>query len=105
MPVAGEIVWVDHQASVQFRVRPILFRLIRVLPLDTYVGWVWLDGYELDQHGDAVERRSIWVQPAGLRSAGRAPDPRIRNKPLNRAPVELPRQRATSAITTTGRTR
>jgi hypothetical protein len=32
-------------------------------------GWTWLDGYQLDAGGDAVERRSIFVQIDGLQQA------------------------------------
>jgi hypothetical protein len=56
-----------------------LFRVIRVHDWPTYDGWVWLDGYELNSAGDAVERRSIFVQVSGLRQVGKAPDPRTRN--------------------------
>ncbi|GAB1688327.1 hypothetical protein KRM28CT15_01300 [Krasilnikovia sp. M28-CT-15] len=65
-------------ASVQFSA-PMLFRVIRVHDWPTYEGWVWLDGYELNSAGDAVERRSIFVQANGLRQVGKAPDPRARN--------------------------
>jgi hypothetical protein len=57
---------VTRTASVQF-VSPIFFRVIRVHDWPTYHGWIWLDGYELDSSGDAVERRSIFVQISGLR--------------------------------------
>ena len=56
-----------------------LFRVIRVHDWPTYDGWTWLDGYELNSSGDAVERRSIFVQVDGLRQVGKAPDPRTRN--------------------------
>ncbi|WP_341483433.1 hypothetical protein [Micromonospora cathayae] len=62
---AGDLLYVTQAASVQFT-RPVAFRLIRVLDRPTYDGWVWLDGYQLDTAGDAVARRSIFVQPAGL---------------------------------------
>jgi hypothetical protein len=71
---AGELVEVTREASVQF-VRPFLFRVIRVLDLVTYDGWVWLDGYQLNAKGDAVARRSIFVQPAGLRRPRTVPAP------------------------------
>jgi hypothetical protein len=45
-----------------------MFRVIRVHDWPTYEGWVWLDGYQLNAAGDAVERRSIFVQRAGLRT-------------------------------------
>jgi hypothetical protein len=50
---------------VQFT-EPIMFRVIRVLDWQTPDGWAWLDGYQLDGAGDAVERRSIFVQLTGL---------------------------------------
>ncbi|MEU8821788.1 hypothetical protein [Actinoplanes sp. NPDC048796] len=78
LPRAGDILHVGKAASVQFAA-PILFRVIRVLITDTYQGWIWLDGYELNPQGDAVERRSIFVQLAGLRAIAKAPDPRARN--------------------------
>jgi hypothetical protein len=56
---------VTREASVQF-IEPLLFRVIRVHDWPTYDGWVWLDGYQLNSAGDAVERRSIFVQVNGL---------------------------------------
>jgi hypothetical protein len=53
---------------VQFST-PMLFRVIRVHDWSTYNGWAWLDGYELNSAGDAVERRSIFVQLDGLQPA------------------------------------
>jgi hypothetical protein len=46
-----------------------LFRVIRVHDWSTYDGWAWLDGYELNAAGDAVDRRSIFVQVGGLQRA------------------------------------
>lgn len=66
-PCSGDVYAIGRAASVQFTQNPILFRVIRVETKDTYVGWVWLDGYEINTAGDAVERRSIFVQLAGLR--------------------------------------
>ena len=65
LPKAGDLVVVGRAASVQF-VTPITCRVIRVLDWITYDGWCWLDVYQLDAKGDAVARRSIFVQPAGL---------------------------------------
>ena len=66
-PRAGDVLVVGPAASVQFN-PPILFRVIRPrLDLTTYVGWIWLDGYQLDELGAAVARREIFVQLAGLR--------------------------------------
>jgi hypothetical protein len=78
LPRSGDILHVTREASVQF-VEPLLFRVIRVHDWPTYDGWVWLDGYELNAGGDAVERRSIFVRISGLRAVGSTPDIRTRN--------------------------
>ena len=78
LPRSGDVIHVTKAASVQFAA-PMLFRVIRVHDWPTYEGWIWLDGYELNTAGDAVERRSIFVQVSGLRAVGKAPDPRARN--------------------------
>src|SRR3954447_25856290 len=78
LPRSGDVIHVTKAASVQFAT-PMLFRVIRVHDWPTYEGWIWLDGYELNSSGDAVERRSIFVQVSGLRQVGKAPDPRARN--------------------------
>lgn len=75
LPKAGDLVQVTRAASVQF-VEPIRCRVVRVLDWITYDRWVWLDVYQLDDRGDAVARRSIFVQPAGLRVLRPAPTPR-----------------------------
>ncbi|TCB87872.1 hypothetical protein E0H26_28680 [Micromonospora zingiberis] len=62
---AGDLLRVTAAASVQFHT-PMLFRVIRELDWVTYDGWVWVDGYQLDSNGQAVARRSIFVQRAGL---------------------------------------
>lgn len=63
---AGDIVQITREASVQF-LKPMMFRVIRVHDWPTYDGWMWLDGYQLNSAGDAIERRSIFVQQAGLK--------------------------------------
>ena len=65
LPRSGDVLRVTKTASVQF-IQPILFRVIRVHDWQTYDGWAWLDGYQLNASGDAVARRSIFVQLAGL---------------------------------------
>ncbi|MGW0502327.1 hypothetical protein [Micromonospora sp. NPDC003241] len=68
-PHAGDLLLIGPQASVQFR-RPILFRVIRVfLTWTTYDGWIWLEGCQIDMRGEAVTRRAVFVQTAGLCSA------------------------------------
>lgn len=75
-------------ASVQFA-RPILFRVIRIHDdWSTYVGWIWLDGYELNNAGDAVERRSVFVQISGIRPVSKSPD----RRPANTRPVVAPQR-------------
>ena len=58
-----------REASVQFAASPLLFRVIRVHDWSTYDGWAWLDGYELNAAGEAVDRRTIFVQVGGLQPA------------------------------------
>jgi hypothetical protein len=65
LPRSGDVLRVTRAASVQFA-QPLLFRVIRVHEWPTYSGWAWLDGYELNTAGDAVERRSIFVRLKGL---------------------------------------
>lgn len=74
----GELLLVDRRASVQFA-EPIWFRLIRHVPRPTYEGWAWLDGYQLNGVGDAIERREIFVQLAGLRVLSEAGQQKTRN--------------------------
>ncbi|MEV6970172.1 hypothetical protein AB0M47_34190 [Hamadaea sp. NPDC051192] len=71
-PKAGDILHVTRDASVQFATA-IFFRVIRVHDWPTYDGWLWLDGYQLNAAGDAVERRSIFVQGNGLRQVRQNP--------------------------------
>lgn len=100
-PRAGDVLHVTSAASVQFGGdREIFFRLIRCRDWPTYDGWVWLDGYELNGNGDAVERRDIWVRFAGLRwldlDAVRPARPRpanARSYASARRPVPSPVQR------------
>ena len=72
IPRSGEVIRVTRAASVQFAAAPLLFRVIRVHDWSTYDGWAWLDGYELNSIGEAVDRRSIFVQVGGLQPANPA---------------------------------
>jgi hypothetical protein len=86
LPRSGDVIQVDGEASVQFGGgREIGFRLIRVHDWPTYDGWVWLDGYELNGCGEAVERRSIFVRIAGLHVLGAARDVRQKRPADQRA--------------------
>ena len=86
LPRSGDVLHVTRAASVQF-LRPIMFRVIRVLDWPTYDGWLWLDGYELNAAGDAVNRRSIFVLQEGLRQLQAAPAPRQHTVRTARRPV------------------
>lgn len=67
-PRPGDVFFVGRAASVQFAGdRAITVRVIRVDQRITYVGYVWIYVYVLDPDYCAVERRSIFVQVAGLR--------------------------------------
>ncbi|MFD6753558.1 MULTISPECIES: hypothetical protein [Micromonospora] len=95
LPRSGDVLNVTSAASVQF-IRPIHFRVIRVLDRPTYDGWLWLEGYELNAAGDAVNRRSIFVQRAGLHLVQAAPQPQPRphtvrsaRRPVARTPVRV----------------
>lgn len=68
LPRSGDVLRITRTASAQFAA-PIMFRVIRVHDWQAYDGWTWLDGYQLDAGGVAVERRSIFVQIDGLQKA------------------------------------
>ncbi|WP_203980585.1 hypothetical protein, partial [Micromonospora phaseoli] len=66
MPPFGSGDLLHLSASPQFS-RPMVLRLIRILPRTTYDGWLWVEGYQLNAAGDAVERRELFVRVAGVR--------------------------------------
>jgi hypothetical protein len=64
----GAVFFVGRDASVQFAGdSAITVRVIRVDRRPTYAGWEWLDVYVLGFRGEAIDRRQIFVQTAGLR--------------------------------------
>ncbi|GIF09807.1 hypothetical protein [Actinoplanes siamensis] len=68
IPRPGDVVIVDGRASVQFAdTRWLMFRVISVGGKPTYEGWIWIQGYSLNSAGEAIERREVFVQHAGLR--------------------------------------
>jgi hypothetical protein len=72
LPRPGDVLRLGREASVQFAgASAIRLRVIHVDDRPTYRGWCWLDGYQLDNSGEAVQRRTIYVQVAGLRKEGR----------------------------------
>lgn len=100
-PSSGDVLRVTRAASVQF-IEPLFFRVIRVLDWATYDGWAWLDGYELNTAGDAVSRRSIFVQLSGLQAINSGPWQRAAAPAAHRhPPVDLrsvPRNRGRQPI-------
>ncbi|MFG1777131.1 hypothetical protein ACGFIG_11975 [Micromonospora sp. NPDC049048] len=81
---AGDVLHLTRAASPQF-IRPIFFRLIKVrADLHTYDGWTWLDGYQLNDKGDAVNRRELYVFEAGIRVMHTPPTSRQRPKRSDR---------------------
>lgn len=68
MPKAGTLLMIDRDASIQFAACPFVARMMK--PQDwpaTWDGWVWLNVYQLDSSGDALEQRSIYVNLAGMK--------------------------------------
>ncbi|WBB52287.1 hypothetical protein [Verrucosispora sp. WMMD573] len=63
-----------REASPQFHT-PILVRVIRHLKRTTYDGWAWVDVYQLDRHGDATQRRALFLRPAAMRPVNVPPVP------------------------------
>jgi hypothetical protein len=72
----GQTVFVGRPASVQFDgPAGFNFRIIRIDDQPTYDGWTWLDGYQLHTTDIAIQRRTIFIQPAGLRPPRRPRNP------------------------------
>ncbi|WBB91806.1 hypothetical protein [Verrucosispora sp. WMMC514] len=58
-----------RDASPQFA-RPITVRVIRERTgRSTYDGWAWIEVYQLDSQGEAIDRRELYVRPDGMRPA------------------------------------
>ncbi|GIF74227.1 MULTISPECIES: GntR family transcriptional regulator [Asanoa] len=69
-PTVGQLLWIGRAASVQFALEPFPFWLLQIHSnWSTYDGWIWLDGDQLDDSGEVVLRRTIWVQLDGIRLA------------------------------------
>lgn len=67
LPRSGDLIYLDGSASPQFATRAIQVRVIRVLDLKTYIGWTWLVGYQLNERGEAIEQRQLFLRVAGIR--------------------------------------
>lgn len=91
LPKAGDVVHLTRAASVQF-IKPIFLRVVRVMTERvTYDQWIWIEGYQLDAKGDAVEKRTLFVLRDGLRIMRprverRAPVTRKANRQASRQP-------------------
>ncbi len=77
----GDVLKLDGRAGILYKIRPIHVRVIKTLePTVSYDG-EWIDAYELDDDGNAVERRDLFVQPSGVELV----DPQsMRPKPIAR---------------------
>ncbi|MEV6366218.1 hypothetical protein AB0L86_04910 [Micromonospora musae] len=84
----GDVLHLTRAASPQF-VTPITVRVVRELT-DRYppYGWTWIDCYQLDARGDAVDKRELFVMREGLQWL--VPRPAA---PARRAPVRPARVR------------
>lgn len=71
--VAPGVYLLTRDASPQF-VRPITVRVIRERTgRSTYDGWAWIEVYQLDSRGEAIDRRELYVRPDGMRPASPPP--------------------------------
>lgn len=84
-PAAGQELLLGREASVQFALNPIRFRVAKVLPYQPPWGWVWLSGYQLNAAGTAVALREVMVRLDGLHPV---PQPAAR-VPAQRRPQPL----------------
>ncbi|WP_330466949.1 hypothetical protein [Micromonospora zamorensis] len=70
-PSPGDLLVIDGGASVQFAGdRALTLRVVSVCDWPTYEGWVWLTGYVINRRGNAIAKREIFVQRAGLTAVG-----------------------------------
>lgn len=78
----GDIVHLGKAASVQFDgARAITMRVSAIPDTPTYAYWMWLAGYVLDERGQAVEKREVFVQRAGVKILLKARPPAQRRRP------------------------
>jgi hypothetical protein len=61
-------VHIGPECSPQFSGnRQLHVRVVSVDARPTYPGWIWLTGYVLGPKGDAIDKRELYVQAAGVR--------------------------------------
>lgn len=95
IPESGVTYYLGPACGIQWRIRPIFLRLIRVIPRVTnWEGTAYLEGYELDPvTGRAADKREAYVILAGLAVAASRP---IR-RPVNASP-SIPAQRSRASV-------
>jgi hypothetical protein len=84
---SGDVVRIGRAASVQFAGdRALTMRVMTVPDVPTYHGWMWLAGYVLDERGQAVGKREVFVQRAGVKilQQARTPAQRRPGQPVRR---------------------
>jgi hypothetical protein len=66
---AGDTLRLAEEAGILYRIRPLLVRVIEVLPWEPYWGGtMWIYAYELDGlTGLSVEKRDLLVITAGIK--------------------------------------
>ena len=79
-PAPGDVVIIDQRAGPHLAGPhlggPLRLRVGSVERSVTMAGWAWLHGYQLNDVDEAVERRSVFVELAGLyRPPGAQPPP------------------------------
>jgi hypothetical protein len=61
------VIGVGAAASVQFGGgRKLVLRVVAVDTRPAYYGFAWVTGYVVDREGEAIDKREIYVQVAGL---------------------------------------
>jgi hypothetical protein len=100
---AGQVVYIGPDAGAQFIACPMYATFIRVVEATGWQGMAWIDVWQLDPNGDAIEKRNLYVIAAGLHPvdgtlpADALPKPRNQHaEHRNTAVPRLPRQRITS---------
>jgi hypothetical protein len=100
----GAIYHIGRGCGVPWEWAPIRLTVSHAVPLDGYAGTAHLEGYELDQHGRAVDyRNAVYVKTAGMRliASPAQPATRLLRGANERPYIPAPR----TSPETTGRTR
>lgn len=66
---SGDVVLLDSRAAAAFAAHPMVYLAERVESDHDRPGWAWLDGYELDSTGKALDRREVYVYTEELARA------------------------------------